>query len=269
VTLDDKSKVMHKGETASADIETNINPAYITRRFSEVVENPFLAKMLTDRFLLSIENKIGKEKLQTHFSFIAATLTKHLSDERKRQEEQIFLDYLKSDKLQLAITDDEKLGYKIPEEDVITVSRLPNTYTHYLFDDVEVETMNKLEQQVGQILDNQKKILWWFRNKVGKKWYAIQGWKEYKIRPDFVVAKKKGADEFEILYIIESKGEHLLGNADTQYKKAVLELMTAQRKEKKIYTYQEELPFGKISEDIECYLIEQGKEEQALKSLMR
>ena len=217
----------------------------------------------------AIENKIGQEKLQDHFSFIVALLIKYLTDERKRQEEQIFLDYLNNNRLQLAVSDDEKFGYKIPKNDVITVSRLPNTYSNYLFDDVELETMNKLEQKVGQILDDQAKILWWFRNKASKGWYAIHGWKEYKIRPDFVAAKKKGKDEFELLYIIESKGEHLSGNPDTQYKKSVLDLMTKQRKDKKIYTYQAELPFGTISEDVECYLVEQGKEDETLKSLMK
>lgn len=271
VTLDDKSKVIHATETASFDGGKSISTGYVTRRFSEVVENPFLARKLSDKYLKAVENKIGKEKLRDHFSFIIAELVKYLSGEKMKQEEQIFLDYLNNNKLMLTVTDDEKTGYKIPETDDITVSRLPNTYGNYLFDDVEVETMNTLEQKVGQILDNQEKILWWFRNKTSKSkgWYAIQGWKEYKIRPDFVAAKKKGRDEFELLYIIESKGQHLSGNADTQYKKSVLDLMTKQKKEKKIYTYQTKLPFPKVNEDTEFYLVEQGKEEQALRSLMK
>ncbi|MBI4681644.1 MAG: DEAD/DEAH box helicase family protein [Nitrospirae bacterium] len=205
VTLDDKSKFTHKTEITADDSESVVNPGYVTRRFAEIVENPFLARKLTDGYLQTVEDKVGKEKLQRHFSFIVSMLVDYLRDERKRQEEQIFLDYLNNSKLMLTVTDDEKLGYKIPEDDVITVSRQPNTYGNYLFDDVEVETMNTLEQKVGQILDDQERILWWFRNKASKNWYAIQGWKEYKIRPDFVAAKKKGKDEFELLYIIESK----------------------------------------------------------------
>ena len=128
--------------------------------------------------------------------------------------------------------------------------------------------MNNLEKKVGQILDNQEKILWWFRNKASKSWYAIQGWKEHKIRPDFVAAKKRGKDGFEILYIIESKGEHLSGNPDTQYKKSVLELMTEQRREKKIRAYQMKLPFEVINEEAEFYLVEEGKEDEILRRLM-
>lgn len=270
VTLDDKSRTTHKAESISVNAEKDVNISYITRRFTDVVENPFLAKKLADNYLKAIEREIGFEELQNHFSFIVAQLVRHVTTEKARQEEAIFLEYMENGKLLLAVTDDEKTGYKIPETDTITVSRLPNTFSHYLFDDMEAESMNSLEKKVGQVIDNQAKILWWFRNKAGNNWYAIQGWREYKIRPDFVAAKKKGKDEFELLYIIESKGEHLLGNMDTQYKKSVLDLMTKQRKERKIYTYQEKLPFDdKICEDVECYLIEQGKEDSELRSLMR
>lgn len=45
--------------------------------------------------------------------------------------------------------------------------------------------------------------------------------------------------------------------------------MTKQQKEKKIYAFQEKLPFGQISEASEFYLVEQGKEADTLKTLMR
>lgn len=271
VTLDDKSRTAHRAEKIAIAGDGGVNTSYVTRRFADIVENPFLARKLAAAYLTALERKIGSGELQRHFSFIVSMLVQYMTIEKARQEEQIFLAYLNNKKLMLTVTDDEKTGYKIPETDDITVSRLPNTYNSYLFEDLEIETMTGLEQKVGRLLDNQDKILWWFRNKAskGKGWYAIQGWKEHRIRPDFVAAKKKGKAEFELLYIIESKGEHLSGNQDTQYKKAVLDLMTRQRKEQKIYTYQEKLPFGKISEAVECYLVEEGKEEQEVRKLMK
>lgn len=269
VTLDDKSRTIHTTEKLAADAEKNINISYMTRRFTEIVENPFLARTLADSCLKAVEEKTGRENLQEHFSFIVSLIVKHLTEEKARREEQVFLDYIENKKLLLAVSDDKTIGYRVPETDTITVSRLPNTFQYYLFEDVELETMNTLEKKVGQILDNQAKILWWFRNKASKDWYAIQGWKEHKIRPDFVAAKKRGKNGFEILYIIESKGEHLSGNPDTQYKKSVLDLMTKQRKEKKIYAYQTKLPFGKVNEDAEFYLVEEGKEDETLRNLLR
>src|SRR3990167_3863903 len=177
VTLDDKSRTIYTTEKLSDDAEKNINISYTTRRFTDIVENPFLARTLANSCLKAVEEKIGRENLQEHFSFIVSLIVKHLTEEKTRREEKVFLDYIKNKKLLLAVSDDETIGYRVPETDTITVSRLPNTFQYYLFEDVELETMNNLEKKVGQILDNQEKILWWFRNKASKSWYAIQGWK--------------------------------------------------------------------------------------------
>ena len=77
-------------------------------------------------------------------------------------------------------------------------------------------------------------------------------------------------DALELVYIFESKGEHLLGNIDTQYKKKVLDLMTDQHRGKKTKRYQQkELPFAAINEKAEFYLLEENKEEETVKNLFR
>lgn len=48
------------------------------------------------------------------------------------------------------------------------------------------------------IANTNENIIWWVRNMAEKKnWYALNGWKKGKIRPDFIVAKKG------IIYAIE------------------------------------------------------------------
>lgn len=123
---------------------------------------------------------------------------------------------------------------------------------------------------MGDILDKQEKILWWFRNRVSQNWYSIQGWQEYKLRPDFVAAKKNEAGKLELVHILESKGEYLAGNADTLYKQKVLGFMTELKKRKAIQHYEQtELPLGQVNDKVEFYLIEQGKEEEDLKKCFR
>jgi type III restriction enzyme len=131
--------------------------------------------------------------------------------------------------------------------------------------------MNSLEKKVGDVLDKQEKILWWFRNKVSRQWYSIQGWREYKLHPDFVAARKKDGGGLEITYILESKGEQLAGNEDTLYKKKVFELMTDQNEEntiKKFYK-QPELPFDEINDNVGFYFVEDGKEEEDIRKLFK
>lgn len=105
---------------------------------------------------------------------------------------------------------------------------------------------------------------------MGKQWYAIQGWQQYKIRPDFVAARKADDGKLELIYIIESKGEHLIGNADTEYKKAVLNLMTEQHKTKRIERYQtKQLNMFQVNEKAEFYFAEENKEEETIKKLFK
>ena len=271
ITLNDSSKATFVEEQSQTNGKAEINIDYLTRRLNEIIENPFLARIIGTKHLSQIEEKIGQEKLKEHYSFIVSQLCKKFQEEKAKQEEEIFLEELKAQNLVLAVSDDDTVGFKIPKEDVITVSPIPSTYKYYLFDDVEITAMNTLERKVGDLLDKQEKILWWFRNKVNRKWYSIQGWQQNKIRPDFVAAKRTEDNHLELVYIIESKGEHLLGNVDTTYKKKVLDIMTKQKQLKNIKAYQTQIPFEEyvINDKVECYLIEQGKEEEKIKEILK
>lgn len=68
----------------------------------------------------------------------------------------------------------------------------------------------------------------------------------------------------------ESKGEHLLGNADSEYKKSVLDLITEQHKTNRIERYQmKQLELFQVNEKAEFYFVEEKKEEENLRSLFK
>lgn len=268
VTIDDKSKAYYEAEDVQAKNESLISLGYITRRFTEEIDNTFLARQIAIKWLEAIEAEIGKEKVAEHFSYIVSIFTATIRAERIKQEENIFLSHLENEHLVLAVSDEKTIGFKVPDTDTITVTSLPNTYTKNLYTDVEVATMNSLEHSVAQILEHQQKLVWWFRNRVAKNFYSIQGWHENKIRPDFIVARKKDDDKIELVYILEAKGEHLANNPDTQYKKKILDKMTEMKKAGKLKAYQTEIHFETLNEAVEAYLIEENKEEEQLRKLM-
>lgn len=270
ITITKENQIAPQVETIQNELKDNISLSYITGRFGEVIENAFLARKKAVEFIDILKTEIGVENLSNYFSFITALLTKHLEKYKHFREEQIFKEALNKGVIKLAITNDKNSGFRVPENDVITTTNSPNLYNLNLYDDVEVSTLNSLEKKVIDVLEKQETTLYWFRNKVAKNWYAIQGWRENKIRPDFVVAKKKDNDKIEIVYLIESKGEHLLGNNDTTYKNQVFETMTEQYKSKSIKTYQIEIDFGDnvLNDAVEAYLIEDKNEEQQIRQLM-
>ena len=94
-----------------------------------------------------------------------------------------------------------------------------------LFDFVPEEDLNEAEKAVAIYLDEQEQLLWWYRNRVRKDFH-IQGWQRNKIYPDFIAAKKiRGKkDEYDKVYVLETKGVHLKANEDTKYKQNVFAL---------------------------------------------
>lgn len=267
ITITEEKKASIRQDGMIANGHDSISIDYMTRRYSELTENAFLARRIAQSHIESLQKRLGRQQLKDHFGYIVSQLAQRMEEERRRQEEQIFLGLIEKKKLVLAVSTDPDVGWQIPQKEEITAPEMTNPYRYYLFDDVDISSMNNLERQVGDALDRQSKILWWFRNKTGKDWYSIQGWRQNRIWPDFVAAKKDG-DRVEVVYVIESKGEHLLGNMDTIYKKKVMDLMTDQKKQKKIQKYEQpDLPFGNVSEAIEAHLIEEGKTEETIGQL--
>jgi hypothetical protein len=64
------------------------------------------------------------------------------------------------------------------------------------------------------------------------------------------------------VYVLESKGEHLVGSPDTEYKDMVLQKMTGTKPK-----HQMELNFGQVNEEVEFYLVEEGKEDSQIRTL--
>jgi type III restriction enzyme len=89
-----------------------------------------------------------------------------------------------------------------------------------LFDYVPDE-MNEYEKAVALYLDTKPQVLWWYRNLVGPEHFSIQGYKQNRIYPDFVVQQGHNKKPIASVLVVESKGKHLKGNEDTNYKRSI------------------------------------------------
>jgi type III restriction enzyme len=132
ITLDEQSKVFAKQEIMEVNGVKEISLDYLTRRYTELMENPFRSRKAASLHIETVVSKIGKAKTSEHFGFIAAFLFNLLAAEKIKFEEKLFLHYLKQKKLVLAVSDDtaepDSIGYKIPLEDSVTITRIPNPY---------------------------------------------------------------------------------------------------------------------------------------------
>ena len=86
-------------------------------------------------------------------------------------------------------------------------------FARHLYD--SVFKMNQEELSVAHAIDGLPNIKWWFRNPEMAGFY-IQGPLKPKFYPDFLVKTTKGN-----YFVLEYKGEHLIGSDDTDYKEKI------------------------------------------------
>ena len=224
----DEKKVIETKEFTAEEGGLEINKVFVTRQILDIVPNSWVAyeigKKVMDIFLV----KYDKKTVTNNLVFIIEELRKCLAKERDRLAEQVFRDLIERRILWFFLLSD-KGGYKLPNHIKVRKNLKPlvrNDYTQIqqsLFDFVPEEEFNEMEKSVALYLDEQEKLLWWYRN-LSRQDYYIQGWKKHRIYPDFIFAdaNDKKQDDYKKIYVVETKGSYLK-NEDTDYKNNVFD----------------------------------------------
>lgn len=90
-----------------------------------------------------------------------------------------------------------------------------------LFDQIE-DVGNDLERDVALSFDTNPAVRWWYRNEPEPtRGFWIQGPRRARIYPDYIVRRTDSGKLVPCILFFESKGDHLIGNQDTKYKKRV------------------------------------------------
>lgn len=204
-----------------------INEVFLTRQIIDIIPNPWIAYDVGKKAIDIFIKKEGKEKTASNFVFIIEELKRFLEKEKDRLAEGVFRKLLDDKKLHFFLVT-ENGAFVLPSRITIRSNKsLPrhdnSPLQRSLLRYVPEEGLNELEKSVALYLDEQEKLLWWYRN-ISRQDYSIQGWKKHKIYPDFIASgKAKKQNEYDSVFVLESKGVHLK-NEDTTYKKNVFKL---------------------------------------------
>ena len=241
-TLSDDARevVKRKGAVKLEAAALKVDPVFMTRQLLDIVPNPWTAYDFAERVLNHHFEHHGREQVEHNFVYLIEQTRQYLEGEKNRLAEKVFRGLLAEKKLRFLIIGKE-FGYKLPEK--ITITREVKTLNRKdgmpleksLLDFMAEDEYNETEQSVAWYLEGQERLFFWYRNR-SRHDYGIQGWRKHRVYPDFIftVTEKEKPTTFQTAYVLETKGLHLEGSSDTDYKRKLFDLCTRQAKGRRL-----------------------------------
>ena len=215
-------------------IDRTVSISDFARRLSDIMPNLWqaarIAQQMHERLRADGETE---ENIYDRRSYLAYMLREHVKSEVEMQAEQVFRRKLDQDEIRFDLETQEPNyrmvdTYKIQvrSDDRPLLRRDYEPVQLSLFEPVfEQQFDNDLEKNFAYYLDEERALQWWHRVAARQRCeYYLQGWKRGRIYPDFVAMTNEVAGVTRVL-IFDTKGEHLAGNLNTEYKRKVLETL--------------------------------------------
>lgn len=234
---EDIKKVIEEKETIKLkEGGIRVDPVFMTRQICDIVPNPWMAHEFAQATLIHLAEKYDHKMIANNFVFIIEELRKQLEREKDRLSENIFRQMLASGRMRFLVIG-EKFDFTFPKS--IKVKPAAKTLNRKdgrplqlsLFEFIPEDEFNETEKAVAWYLEGQKRLFFWYRNR-SRHDYAIQGWRKHKIYPDFIFTSTSSENEndYEQVYVVETKGLHLIGSQDTNYKRKMFSLCNKEAK---------------------------------------
>ena len=207
--------------------------AYAVRMISDIIQNAWWAREVVGKLVAGLVARGFSEKRLGELSgLIVEELRTWLEEERNSKAEAMFRSEVDAGRIQFRLRADGR-NWKMPftaetfeHEGADQLNgKDGGTLTKSLFSPIyKGDFSSQDERDIAVYLDGERALRWWHRN-VARSHYSLQGWRREKVYPDFIFAMSHGESDNRMV-VLEMKGKHLAGNDDTEYKKAVLRLMS-------------------------------------------
>jgi type III restriction enzyme len=205
----------------------------IVRALLDVAPNAWCVWSWVDAVLQRLLRTWDASVLAASTASLIERLRIDLEAERDRLAHAVFERQVAQGRIEFRLRAD-CTDYELPHALMLELAGKPKKLTRTdEFSDIEksllapalrTPDLNDFEAVFCGYLDEQQALRWWHRN-VAKTQYGLQGWKRHKVYPDFVFGFLDDANAARVV-LLETKGLHLGGSEDTQYKQALLARLT-------------------------------------------
>lgn len=215
-------------------IEKKVSISDFARRLSDIVPNLWqaarIAHEMSKRLIADGETEAD---IYDRRSYLAHVLREHVKSEVEKQAEQVFRKKLEHGEIRFDL-ETQDLNYRMVDTYEIQVNPDHDRPLLKNFEPIQLSLFepifekqfdSELEKRFAYYLDEERALQWWYRVAARQRGeYYLQGWKRARIYPDFVAMTNEINGLTRVL-IFDTKGQHLSGNLDTEYKRKVLETL--------------------------------------------
>lgn len=218
--------------------DEGLDIAFLVRQLLDVVPNPWQGMRILDDTLAVLRGRgVSEKRLYVNRLDLLKTMKLDLRAQVDSAAEALFREKLESGaiSLRLVSSGDAKLNWElaktleidVSEDDRLLHRKDGGDIEKSLFEKVYQRDFNDLEKDTAWYLDTRQSVYWWHRIAVNQRSYSLQGWQRNRIYPDMLACVHGVEDGTFKFSVLETKGEHLKGNDDTEYKRKMFELLTA------------------------------------------
>lgn len=228
------------GLTSKEDQEPELDVPALVRLLLDVIPNPWQGARILQETLAEIRKRgIAEKRIATNRLFLIKAMREDLRTQVSQASENEFRRMLNAKELcfRLEASGDPKLNWELAQtleldltdDDKVLLRKNGEPLEKSLFKPVYQKQVNGLEKDVAWYFDGEKAVRWWHRIAVHQDWH-LQGWQRQRVYPDFLACLHEAGDGKARFTVLETKGLHLKGSEDTEYKAKLFELLTAHSK---------------------------------------
>ena len=262
LTFADSEEFLSASEVRAIQEAISFDPVYATRSVVDIVPNPWVARVTIDELVRALKKRgFDEGKLGAASSYILEELRRWLQAQRDVLAEKQFMEDVGEERIQFRLRADRDL-WRMPMEIETDrpqkarqlASNSGGLAEKSLFSPIYQDDFNGDEVEFACYLDGAKALRWWHRNVVKPGNYSIQGWKKNRVYPDFIFAHERTGKKDRIL-VWETKGDQLEGNLDTNYKRKLLDTISANYRSEHVTKAGELELVSEDGEAVKCALV--------------
>ncbi|HLH51850.1 MAG TPA: DEAD/DEAH box helicase family protein [Roseiarcus sp.] len=216
-------------------VDSPLDRPGLVRRMLDIVPNPWQGARILDEAIAALRKRAKDEEINVARLMLVENIKRDIQKQVEAAAEQAFRKKVLSGdivfKLLAAPLDD--LNFEFVERYTTHIAsgdaQLPLLHSggkpldRALYERVYRKDFNNFEADVALYVDAKDAVTWWWRIAARREW-GLQGWMRSKVYPDFLIRLDETKDIARLL-VLETKGKHLEGSEDTEFKAKFFKLL--------------------------------------------